>query len=401
MRVSTYVMYRNGERSIVDRQSELLTTQAKIASGKRINSPSDDPIGAADVTSIRASIAQFEQFKENQGHGRYLLNLGESALEQFTLAVQDVKEKLVAAGNGAYGNEQRQMIAQELEGILGRMVGLANSSDGAGGFLFAGARENVVPFAQSGTNVSFRGDEILQQLEVSKDRFQQVKISGDASFMKMRPGNGSFTTAAPSTNTGNASIDPGSVTNPSLLTGSAYRIDFAVAAGVTTYSVVRASDSAVVANGNYASPTTVTFDGISVTVEGTPANADRFNVAPAGYQSVFDMMSAAIATLRQPVTGAAGQARLTTGLGSALASIDQALDHLSLKRADIGTALAELDAYESLNDDRTLQYQTRQSAVEDLDYASAASELARNQASFDAAIRSYSTISKLSLFDYL
>lgn len=401
MRVSTYVMFRNGEQSIVERQSELLATQMRIASGKRINSPSDDPIGAADVASIRSSIAQFEQFKENQGHGRYLLNLGEAALDQFTIAVQDVKEKLIAAGNGAYGNEQRQMIAQELEGILGRMVGLANSNDGAGGYLFAGARESLVPFTQSATSVNFRGDEILQQLEVSKDRFQQVKISGDSSFMKIRPGNGSFTTTAQSANTGAASIDPGSVTNPALLTGSAYRIDFAVAAGVTTYQVVRASDSAVVANGNYTSPATLNFDGISVTVDGTPANADRFDVAPAGFRSVFDTLAGAIATLRQPVTNAAGQARLTTGLGGALASIDQALDHLSLKRADIGTALAELDAYERLNDDRTLQYQTRQSAVEDLDYASAISELSRNQASFDAAIRSYSTISKLSLFDYL
>jgi flagellar hook-associated protein 3 FlgL len=401
MRVSTYILYRNGEQNIIDRQSELLATQSKIASGKRINSPSDDPIGAADIASIRASIAQFEQFRENQGHGRYLLNLGESALEQFTIAVQDVKEKLIASGNGAYGNEQRLMIAQELEGILGRMVGLANSSDGAGGFLFAGARENVVPFAQSGTSVSFRGDEILQQLEVSKNRFQQVKLSGDASFMKIRPGNGSFTTAAPAGNTGSATIDAGSVTDPSLLTGSAYSINFAVAAGVTTWQVVRASDSAVVGSGTYQSPSTLSFDGLSVTVEGAPANGDRFDLAPANYRSVFDTLAGAIAALRQPISDAAGQARFTTALGGALASIDQALDHLSIKRADLGTALAELDAYERLNDDRTLQYQTRQSGIEDLDYAAAASELSRNQASFDAAIRSYSTVSKLSLFDYL
>lgn len=404
MRVSTYILFSNGERNIVERQRELLATQSQLASGKRINSPADDPLGAADATSIRSNLAQFEQFKENQGHARYLLNLGESALAQFIDAVQDVREKLVAAGNGAFGDNERRMIAQELEGVLGRMVGLANSGDGAGGYLFAGARENAAPFAQTGNAVAFRGDEILQRLEVSQDRFQQVKFSGDALFMKMRPGNGSFTTAVAASNTGSGWIDTGSVQNPTLLTGLPYTIDFSVAGGTTTYRVVRQDGSAsppVVASGTYTSPATIDFDGIRVSISGAPANGDRFDVAPSGFQSVFDTLAQAIDALRQPAGDAAGRARFNTALAGAQASVEQALDHLLLKRADIGSALAELDAYAGLNDDRTLEYQGRLSLVEDLDYAKAAAELTRRQTTFDAAIRSYSSISRLSLFDYL
>lgn len=404
MRVSTYILFSNGERNIVDRQRELLTAQSQLASGKRINSPADDPLGAADATSIRANLAQFEQFKENQGHARYLLNLGESALAQFIAAVQDVREKLVAAGNGAFGDDERRMIAQELEGVLGRMVGLANSGDGAGGYLFAGARENATPFAQTGNAVAFRGDEILQRLEVSQDRFQQVKFSGDALFMKMRPGNGSFTTAAAAGNTGSAWIDAGSVQTPTLLTGLPYTIDFSVAGATTTYRVVRQDGSPsppVVASGTYTSPATIEFDGIRVSISGAPAAGDRFDVAPSGFRSVFDTLAQAIDALRQPASAAAGRARFNTALGGAQASVEQALDHLLLKRADIGSALAELDAYAGLNDERALEYQGRLSATEDLDYAKAAAELARRQTTFDAAIRSYSSISRLSLFDYL
>lgn len=404
MRVSTYILFSNGERNIVERQRELLATQSQLASGKRINSPADDPLGAADATSIRSNLAQFEQFKENQGHARYLLNLGESALAQFIDAVQDVREKLVAAGNGAFGDNERRMIAQELEGVLGRMVGLANSGDGAGGYLFAGARENAAPFAQTGNAVAFRGDEILQRLEVSQDRFQQVKFSGDALFMKMRPGNGSFTTAVAASNTGSGWIDTGSVQNPTLLTGLPYTIDFSVAGGTTTYRVVRQDGSAsppVVASGTYTSPATIDFDGIRVSISGAPANGDRFDVAPSGFQSVFDTLAQAIDALRQPAGDAAGRARFNTALAGAQASVEQALDHLLLKRADIGSALAELDAYAGLNDDRTLEYQGRLSLVEDLDYAKAAAELTRRQTTFDAAIRSYSSISRLSLFDFL
>ncbi|MFZ5539841.1 MAG: flagellar hook-associated protein FlgL [Pseudomonadota bacterium] len=404
MRVSTYILFQSGERSIVERQRELLSTQGQLASGKRIGSPADDPLGAADATSVRSSLAQFEQLRENQGHARYLLNQGESALAQFIDAVQDVREKLVAAGNGAFGDSERRMIAQELEGVLGRMVGLANSGDGAGGYLFAGARENAVPFAQTGNAVAFRGDAILQRLEVSRDRLQQVKFSGDALFMKMRPGNGSFMTAAAAANTGSASIDPGSVQNPTLLTGLPYTIDFSVAGGVTTYQVVRQDGSPsppVVAGGTYTSPTTIEFDGIRVSITGAPANGDRFDVAPSGFRSIFDTVAQAIDALRQPVGDAADRARFNTALAGAQASVDQALDHLLLKRADIGAALAELDAYANLNEERTLEDQGRLSAIEDLDYAKAAAELTRRQTTFDAAIRSYSSISRLSLFDYL
>jgi flagellar hook-associated protein 3 FlgL len=401
LRVSTNSLFRTGETNIVSRQKELLSAQVQLSSGKRINSPADDPLGAADATAVRTSLSQFAQFKQNQDHARYTLNLQESALEQFVISVQDVQEKLVAAGNGAYGNNERASIAQELEGILGRMVGLANSGDGSGGYLFAGSRESTVPFAQSALAVSFNGDAVLQSLEVSKDRFLQIKFSGDAIFQKIRPGNGTFTTTAAAANTGTGVIDVGTVTNPAALTGSAYTVSFAVTAGVTTYSVLRASDNVVVSTGNYNDPTQVAFDGIQIGLSGAPVAGDTMTVTPSGFRSVFDTVARAITLLRTPVNSAASQAQLATQLGGAIASTAQALDHMLLARADIGTALAELDAYEQLNDDRSLEYNTRLSNIEDLDYAKGASELAKRQATFEAALKSYTTVSRLSLFDYL
>ncbi|HXF47721.1 MAG TPA: flagellar hook-associated protein FlgL [Burkholderiaceae bacterium] len=400
-RISTFELFRSGELALLARQREVAEAQARVSSGKRINSPADDPIAAADATATRTALAQFEQFKENQDHARYLLNLGESTLASFISALQDVREKLVAAGNGGYSNAERQMIAGELRGIFDRMVGLANASDGTGGYLFAGSRGTAAPFSQSGLATAFNGDDTLLKLEVSKDRFQQVKFAGDALFLKIRPGNGSFTTAAAAGNTGTGVIDPGSVTDPTLVTGSAYTIVFAVAGGATTYQVVRASDSAIVASGSYSNPAAIDFDGLQVGIRGTPANGDSFTVAPAGFRSVFDTVATAVQALENGPANAAQEAQFQTALGGVQASVDRALDHLLLKRAEVGAALAELDAYANLNDDRQLEYRTRLSAVEDLDLAAGISELSRRQTTLEAAIRSYSTISKLSLFDYL
>jgi flagellar hook-associated protein 3 FlgL len=401
MRVSTYAFYRSGELSLMQRQRDVLDTRTQISSGKRINTPADDPVGAADAAGMRTALSQFDQFKNNQGRASYLLNLAESTLGTFVDTAQTIKEKLIAAGNGTYSNAERLALATDLKGILGQMVGLANSTDGAGGYLFAGSREATAPFSQSGLAVSFNGDDTLLRLEVSSNRLQQVKQGGDDLFLKLRPGNGTFTTAAAAGNTGSGVIDPGDVTNPALLTGSSYTIGFSVAGGVTSYQVVRASDSAVVASGTYTAPAGINFDGQHVKISGSPANGDTFQVAPAGYQSIFDTVAAAVQLLSKGVTTDADKAQLQTALSGLNASTEQVLDHLSLKRAEYGSALSELDGYSKLNDDRQLQYRTRLSTVEDLDLAQATSELSRRQTTFQAAIQSYSAISKLSLFNYL
>ena len=401
MRVSTNEFYRSSTLSMMQRQRDLLDTQAQISSGKRINSPSDDPVGAAQAASTRTALAQFDQFKSNQDRATYLLNLGESTLGQFVDTTQTVKEKLIAAGNGSYSNADRQSLATDLQGILSQMVGLANSSDGGGGYLFAGSRETTTPFTQLGLSVSFNGDSTPLQLEVSTNRVQQVKNTGDDVFLKVRAGNGTFTTAAAATNTGSGVIDPGSVVNPAQLTGSSYTIAFSVSGGATTYQVVRASDSAVVASGNYTAPTSISFDGQQVSLSGTPANGDTFQVAPASYQSIFDTVAQAVQLLSKGVTTDADMAQLQTRLSGLGASLDQSLDHLSLKRAEYGSALSELDTDSQLNDDREVQYKTRLSSLEDLDLAQASTDLAQRQTTFQAAIQSYSAISKLSLFNYL
>jgi flagellar hook-associated protein 3 FlgL len=405
LRVSTMHQFRTGEESLVARQRELLAVQQQIASGKRLASPADDPLAAADGAGIRSAVAQFDQFRRNQDHAHYLLNLGESALAGVIDGIHDVREKLVAAGNGALGDGERRMIAGELEGVLARLVGLANADDGAGGFLFGGARSSAAPFAQSGNDVTYLGDEIAQRVEVAQDRLLQVRFSGDALFNKMRPGNGSFTTAAAATNAGSGWIDAGAVTDPAALTGRPYTLSFSVAAGVTTFTVTRheaSGPATTVASGTYSAPLALRFDGLQVNLNGAPADGDSFAIEPAGFRPLFESLAQAISALRQPVAGdAAAGARQRTALAGAQASLAGALDHLLLKRADLGTGLQELDAYGELNQDRKLEAQTRLSRVEDLDIAAAAAELSRRQLSFEAALKSYSMVSRLSLFDFL
>ena len=123
---------------------------------------------------------------------------------------------------------------------------------------------------------------------------------------------------------------------------------------------------------------------------------------PAGSQSVFDSLAQALDALRQPAAAdGVTRARLRTALAGTQASMAGALDHVLIKQAEMGAGLQELQAYSDLNEDRSIEYQTRLSAVEDLDYAQATAELARQQIGYQAALQSYSMVSKMSLFDFL
>jgi flagellar hook-associated protein 3 FlgL len=401
LRISTYMMFQNGEQAIGNSQSQLIATELQLSTGRQINTPSDNPVGAANAAALGSTVSELTQFKSNQTEAQLQLNMADSTMTSFTNLVQDVQQRLVQAGNGSYSDSERAALAQGLQGDLNQMIGLANTGDGQGGYLFAGSQQLAPPFSQTGNSVTYNGDSTLQSIQVSQNRQLQIRFSGDDLFQKIRPGNGSFVTAANAGNSGTGVIDAGSVANPSALTGHSYSITFAVSGSATTYQVQDTTTSTTVASGNYASPTTISFAGQQVTLSGAPANGDSFSLAPAQYQSIFSTVANAIAALQQPAQAPAAKAQLQTALGSSLSSASQALDHLALKQAEIGNQLQQLNSYGSLNDDRTLQANSALSSIQDLDYAKAASQMAQQQTIYQAALQSYSAVSKLSLFNYL
>ena len=401
LRISTYMMFQNGEQAINNSQTQLLSTELQLSTGKQINSPSDNPVGAANIASLNSTVAQLTQFTSNQNEGQLQLNLADSTMSNFVNLMQSVQQQLVQAGDASYSDSQRAALAQGLQGDLNQMIGLANTGDGQGGYLFAGSQQSAPPFSQTGNNVTYKGDSTLQSIQVSQNRQLQIKFSGDDLFQKIRPGNGSFVTAANAANTGTGVIDAGSVIDPSALTGHSYAISFTGSGSAMTYQVQDTTTNATVASGNYTAPATVSFAGQQVTVSGAPASGDTFTVAPAPYQSIFTTVANAIAALQQPAQAPAATAQLQTALGSALSSASQALDHLTVKQAEIGNQLQQLNSYATLNSERTLQTNSALSSIQDLDYAKGATQLSQQQTIFQAALQSYSAVSKLSLFNYL
>ncbi|MES2150418.1 MAG: flagellar hook-associated protein FlgL [Pseudomonadota bacterium] len=410
MRISTNTIFDTGTGQLGTLQSAIAKTQLQLSTNRRMITAADDPIASARALEVTQSQSVNTQFATNRQNARSSLSQVELALQGTTSLIQDVQTITTAAGSGALSQADRESYATELAGRLDDLLGLANSADGAGGYLFAGYRSTTLPFTQTATGAQYQGDQGLRQLQVGSSRQVAISDSGSSIFENNVTGNGTFETAAAATNTGSGIVSSGAVANAQALTGHDYTISFAVAGvpAVTTYTITDATTGnpvppppAVAVPQPYQSGQQITFDGVAFDVKGIPADGDQFSVKPAVKQSIFTTLTDLIASLRTPAVGAAGQASLTNGLNTAHDNLNSALDNVLGVRASIGSRLKELDYLDSSGDDLNIQYASTLSELQDLDTVKAISLFSQQQFTLEAAQKSFKTLSGLSLFNYI
>ena len=402
MRVSTSWIFTNGAGALTQKQAELSRTQQQISAGTRVLTPSDDPVAAANALTTQQSIALTAQYARNQTAAQAQLGLTESTLGQAGNSLQDIRTLAVQAGNGTLNASDRKSMALDLRGRIDALMGLANTRDGAGGYIFSGYQDATQPFVRTAAGVAYQGDQGRRVLQVSAQRTIEVGASGANVFEGARAGNGSFTVASAAGNTGTGIADAGQVVNPAAVTGHSYQVQFYGAAGSTTFDVVDITTSTnVVTGGQYQAGMAITFDGLQFSMSGTPANNDTVSVAPSGRQSVFKTLEDLATALESSAAGTLNDAGLQNRLLSGLAGIDQAYDQVLGVRTTAGAHLAELDALGTQNAQQKLNYQGELQDLIGIDYNAAISSLSQQSISLQAAQQSYLRVTGLSLFNYL
>jgi flagellar hook-associated protein 3 FlgL len=402
MRVSTQLIFGQGSSAISRQQSEWLRTQQQLSSGRRMLTPSDDPIGAAKALRAEQARARAEQHMVNQASARSSLALAESVLSEAGSALQDARTLLVQANSGVLSDADRASLVIELRNRFDQLLGLANSRDANGEFLFSGYQGATQPFVSTVAGASYQGDTGERMLEVAEGRTLAISASGARIFDRVPSGNGRIAVSAAPGNGGSAIHDGGAIADPAALTGQRYRVQFTVAGASTTYDVLNLTTATTIVSGaSYASGAAIQFDGLQLTLSGSPANGDAFELAPSAAKSVFQSLRETIARLETPVFGPAGRAALANGLVSGIQALDQAAERALEARARMGTSLRELDSLDTLVSGVRLQHEGELARLTDLDYAEAASRFAAQQTALEAAQRSYQRVTSLSLFDFI
>ncbi|MET0322981.1 MAG: flagellar hook-associated protein FlgL [Duganella sp.] len=417
MRISTKTIYDVGVGQISNLQSSLTRTQAQLSTGRKNLTAADDPIASARALEVTQSAAINEQMVTNRSNAKGLLSLETVALQSSTSLMTDIKELAVKAGAGSLSQADRESIAVELEGRLADLLGQANTADGVGGYVFSGYKTSTLPFTQSASGIVYNGDQGQRELQVASTRKVPISDSGGSVFENNLTGNGRFATGAAAGNYergGTGIISPGSVSDPSKLTGSKYQIDFQVTPAtpgvpaVTTYTVTDLTLNQPVpptpvpaVPQPYTSGENISFDGMQFDIKGAPANGDQFSVEPSTKKSVFTAIEDMVKALRAPGSGPAGQASLSNALNQAQNSIDNTADNILSVQAAVGSRLKEIDFLDGAGDDLKLQYATVLSDLQDVDYVAAISLFTQQSTTLDAAQKSFKSLSSLSLFNYI
>lgn len=455
MRISTGMMFENGTNGILNNQSTLFKLQNQLSTGRRVLTPSDDPVASAQALVTTQSQSVNKQYMENQGNAKSQLALVEGNLDSVTLLLQDLRERSVQLGNATLTDQERGFIASEFKSRFEDLIGLANSQNGTGQFLFSGFQGATKPFAVNSpvlpqnfdaTNpaVDYFGDQGERLLQVEASRQMGITASGLDVFMRIHNGNGEFAVEtltnnvlvpAGQTNAGTAIADQGTILDIAKWNASPvqpqdfqvqFRVDSTVFPPVTYYNLVdSASGNSMFTN---AAPTggppfvgdwklytpgqAIPFSGLNATfgtdlgaqvlVTGAPADGDRFAVKASRNQSIFDTVQNLITVAGQPVAKTpAGNTEFMNDLGAQVSALDRALENVLRVRATVGSRMTELEALESGGSDLDLQFSARLSNLQDLDYAKAISDLSRRQMQLEAAQASFLRITGLSLFSQM
>lgn len=307
MRITTAHTFERSVASLQRRQHEMSEAQTRLTTGKRILRASDDPADAARAERARAAEQRSEAQLRALDASRNAMQLTESTLGQAGELMQQIRERLLAAGNGSYTDDQRRQLAEAIRGLRDDLLTLANRGDGAGRYLFGGQGVDSPPLVDGPGGVAYVAT-----------RGQTLGAAGE--------------------------------------------------------------------------PTPLAIDGRSVWLEAPDPSR------PGAALSLFATLDQAVAELSTPGRSSA-QIALTVSQG--IGNVDATATNLSRWRARAGEALNRIEAIGERLAQGKLDAQTERSSAEDLDMLAAISEFQSRQTGYDAALKAYSSVQRLSLFEYL
>ncbi|MBV1910139.1 MAG: flagellar hook-associated protein FlgL [Kangiellaceae bacterium] len=404
MRISTSQITSAGIREMLLRQAEIQHTQLQLSTQLRVLKPSDDPVAATAISALTSEIAQLEQFNRNSDAAKASNELEETILGSSTDILFRMRELTVALGNGSYTQNEYNSIGVELEEGLKELLGLANSRNANGDYIFSGGQVDSKSFIKDAAgNISYNGDQNQRLLRISSGVVTQVSDSGFDVFVDIKNGNGAFTINSNTANTGGAIITQGSYQAPPNFLAEPYSITFATdASNNTTYTVTGdVSGTTFVPATIYEPGNAISFNGVTVEVSGEPDAGDIVGVAPSQSQSVFSVVQDAINAIGQFDDTEAGRAEFSNRMTNVQESLNNSLDNINIVRGRLGGRLNAIDSEFDSNLNQIATNKSSLSDVRDLDVIEASTRYSQQLVVLEAAQASFVRIQGLSLFNFL
>jgi flagellar hook-associated protein 3 FlgL len=390
--------------AMLDQQSKVSNTQLQLSSGRRLQTPADDPASAARVLDLSGAIERNKQYQNNGERAQARLEREESVLVGVGNLLQRANELTIQGNNDVLGQSDTQAIAVEMRQLLSELLSLANTRDSSGEYIFSGYQTNTRPFDHvPGGGYSYTGDLGQRMLQISPDRQIADGNHGDEVFMNIATSPFASLTSNVAANTdpiaaGDITIDGGNGNGPIALAAIPPATSLEERAEQLRDAIEQVYDQTGVSAEN-ATTTTLTLSAVGgdgITVNLTPAASASTGLSSGYYPSISTNRNI-FETLDQVTGQLENNGRLDRYIGD----IQLALENILEVRSSVGGRLNAIDEQHEVNEDIELVLQAHISEEQDLDYAEAITRFERQMLALQAAQQSYVKIQSLSLFNYI
>jgi flagellar hook-associated protein 3 FlgL len=396
MRVTESMKFNTSIASMFNVQSQYNDILEKMASQKKINKPSDDPLGMATLLGLRQATASINQYQKNIDSSNGWLTMTESKLSSVNDILTNVTELAIGQGTATSSAETRHIAGENVQQLIDEMLSLANSKYGDR-YLFSGSRMDAAPFS-----ATFQPARIAAPIPASANTFDgTVAASGvytagtnktyavkiikggflaDATYQVSSDGGKTWGAELDDLDTGAISL-PDGISLTLTDNGSDH-----LTAGDMFY-VNAYGDGYYIGNGDNLTIDVGRDASINYSITG-----ERVFAGQGGGENIFKVMN----DLKSALLNNNQQ-----GITAQLDKLKNASEQVNLSISHVGTIMNRLELAKNNLSDMDLKVAEMTSTTEDADVAELATSLAMKQVALQASYATASKIGSSTILDFL
>ncbi len=400
MRLPTITQFNNAINNISTQYDQISHLQTEIATGKVIQSGSDNPLLASRIKDAEDLVQYYKSFELNGILAQNRIALVNDRIQEGVGITGRVRELVLSAQNDTLSNNDRANIATELETHLASLVSIANAKDSDGNYIFSGMNVNTPAFINDNGVYSYQGSQDATVIPVGSGTNVVYNDSGAQIFAGIKMGNGAFSVSSDAqNNTGTGVISSGNISHSSNHVAEEYQITMVTnGSGQLAYQLVGTSSGQVIPRPPAISPEDapayhpgqdIVFNGLNVQITGQPNAGDVFRIEPSQTDNIFNLMQNIINTLSQPAWSEKEKANFHQLLGEQASSFNQAANHLQTYFTAVGSRGKMVDDFIDVSQNNLVDAQTASSQLSNADLGQVVSQLTQRLTTLEVAQQSY------------
>jgi flagellar hook-associated protein 3 FlgL len=183
MRVTDKIRFDVFKNNLASMKETIDKTQTKIASGKRILTPSDDPVAASTGIEFEAEKNLNNQYKKNLEGLKTIGAFYDTSINSINDLLTRAKEIAITQSSDTMDASTRLSANEEIKGIIEQLITVGNTKVG-NNYIFGGKKSNTVPFAvDADYNVTFNGSNDISSVYIDRGTKEDAGISGNSVFI--------------------------------------------------------------------------------------------------------------------------------------------------------------------------------------------------------------------------